>query len=126
VLRYLVATHVRLGPHRVANLLATTARKGQKVVDMDVLDELKREGRAEGDREGRARMLLELLAARFGPVPAAAKAQVLAASARTITRWSLRLLSAPNLAAVLGETATGAAKKATPSRRPAARKRARS
>ena len=44
-----------------------------------VLDELKREGRAEGRREGRARTLLEQLAARFGPVPAATKAQILAA-----------------------------------------------
>ena len=96
---------------------------------MDVLDELKREGRAEGRREGRvegaAEMLLMLLAARFGQVPAEAKARILAAKKPTLTRWSLRLLSAPTLEAVLSGTSTRVAKKASPARRPATRKRAR-
>jgi hypothetical protein len=95
---------------------------------MDVLDELKREGRAEGRVEGGARMLLGLLAARFGAVPAEAKARVLAATEPTLARWSLRVLTAPTLEAVLGggTTAKKAAKKpAAPARRPAARKTAR-
>lgn len=123
-----VATHPDLGAKKIAKLLETTARKGQKEVNMDVLDELKREGREEGERKGRvegvARILLTLLAARFGAVPAEAKARVLAATEPTLTRWSLRLLTAPTLEAVFaGAGAKSAAKKPTASRRPAARTR---
>jgi predicted transposase YdaD len=138
LLRYLVATHVALGAPRIANLLEKAARKGQKEVKVDVLDELKREGREEGRlegeragerkgrHEGRAQTLLELLAARFGPVPADTKAQILAATEATLARWSLRVLTAPTLAAVLDSAATKPAKKAAPTRPPPARKRARS
>jgi hypothetical protein len=142
LLRYLVATHVALGAPRIVKLLEKAARKGQKEVTVDVLDELKREGREEGRREGRregertgerkgrregrAQTLLELLAARFGPVPAETKAQILAATEATLARWSLRVLTAPTLAAALDSAATKPAKKAAPTRRPPARKRARS
>jgi hypothetical protein len=133
LLRYLVATHVALGAPRIAKLLEKAARKGQKEVKVDVLDELKREGREEGKREGermgrregRAQTLLEQLAARFGSVPADAKAQILASTEATLARWSLRVLTAPTLAAVLGSAATKPAKKAAPTRRLPARKRAR-
>ena len=137
LLRYLVATHVALGAPRIAKLLEKVARKGQKEVKVDVLDELKREGREEGKREGRregerkgrregrAQTLLELLAARFGPVPAEAKAQILASTEATLARWSLQVLTAPTLAAVLGSAVTKPAKAAAPTRRPSARKRAR-
>jgi hypothetical protein len=138
VLRYLVATHPELGAARIAKLLETTARKGQKKVNMDVLDELKREGREEGRREGRvegrvegraeggARMLLGLLAARFGAVPAEAKERILAATEPMLARWSLQVLTAPTLEAVLGngKAAKKAVKKpAASARRPSARKR---
>jgi predicted transposase YdaD len=127
VLRYLVATHPKLGVATIAKLLERTALKGQKEVTVDVLDELKREGREEGRVEGGARILLGQLAARFGPVPAEVKVRVLAAKEPTLARWSLRVLTAPTLEAVLGGTTPKAAKKpATPARRPAARKRARS
>lgn len=98
VLRYLVATHPRSSPARIANLVETTARKGQKEVKMDVLEELKREGRM----DGRARTLLELLTARFGQVPAEARARIVAAKERTLMRWSLRVLTEPTLDDVLG------------------------
>jgi predicted transposase YdaD len=150
LLRYLVATHVALGAPRIAKLLEKAARKGQKEVKVDVLDELKREGREEGRREGeregrregrregertgerkgrrkgRAQTLLEQLAVRFGAVPAETKAQILASTEATLARWSLRVLTAPTLAAVLDSTASKPAKKAASTRRPPARKRARS
>jgi predicted transposase YdaD len=146
LLRYLVATHVALGAPRIAKLMEKAARKGQKEVKVDVLDELKREGREEGRREGeregertgrregkrtgrregRAQTLLELLAARFGAVPAETKAQILASTEATLARWSLRVLTAPTLAAVLDSAASKPAKKAASTRRPPARKRARS
>lgn len=109
VLRYLVATHPKLSATRMATLMEATAKKGQKEVAMDVLDELKREGRAEGraegEREGRARTLLEQLKARFGAVPADAKARVLAADTASLARWSVNVLTAKSLDAVLDTSA---------------------
>lgn len=86
---------------------------------MDVLDEFRLEGRAEGRVEGRAQMLLDQLAARFGRVPAAVKARITAADEATLTRWSLRVLTAPTLSAVLDEPTRKArtAKKTTPARK---------
>jgi predicted transposase YdaD len=129
VLRYLVATHSKLSAAKIAKMLETTAQKGQKEVTMDVLDELKREGRVEGRREGRvegaARMLLAQLTARFGAVPADARERILAATEPMLTRWSLRVLTAPTLAAVLGSASAAkpAKKRASPARRQAAGKR---
>jgi hypothetical protein len=97
---------------------------------MDVLDEL----RAEGRKEGQAQMLLRQLAVRFGAVPAKVKARIRAADSPTLLCWSLRILTAPTLEAVLqGGTTAAAAKKpgasgappAPPKRRPTAQKRAR-
>jgi hypothetical protein len=123
VLRYLVATHPKLSAAKIAKMLETTARKGQKEVTMDVLDELKREGRV----EGWARMLLALLTARFGTVPADARERILAATEPMLTRWSLRVLTEPTLAAVLGSatTAKPARKRSSPARRQAAGKQPR-
>ena len=131
VLRYLVATHPKLSAAKITKMLESTARKGRKEVTMDVLDEMKAEGRAEGRREGRvefgAHMLLALLTARFGAVPADVRERILAATEPMLTRWSVRLLTAPTLAAVLGSatTAKPAKKRASPARRAAAGKRSR-
>lgn len=128
VLRYLIATHVKMGGPKVVNLLERAAKKGRKEVHVDVLDELKREGRAEGlaeglakgkreglakgKREGLVSLLLKQLAARFGPVPAEVKTKVLAAKEATLERWSIRVLTAPTLDAVLNGRSPIAAKKA--------------
>ena len=88
---------------------------------VDVLDVFRKEGRAEGRVEGGARMLLAQLAARFGAVPADARERILAATEPMLKRWSLRVLTAPTLAAVLD----GKTKSAASTRRPAARKRTR-
>ncbi len=70
-------------------------------------------------------MLLAQLAARFGPVPAEAKARVMAASEAALARWSLRVLTASTLTGVLGGPAKSATAPKPPARRPAARKGAR-
>jgi len=121
LIEYLRATHHRMSAAKLGELLETTAKKGQKEVDVDVLEEL----REEYGREGGARVLLGLLAARFGAVPAKVRSRVLAADEKTLSRWSVRVLTATTIDAVLDETASKpAAKKAAPARRPAARKRA--
>jgi predicted transposase YdaD len=128
VMRYLVATHREISAPKIAQLLETTARKGPKEINVDVLEELKREGRLEGRLEGEARSLMRQLAARFGRVPAEAKARILSAKEPTLARWSLRVLTAPTLDDVFGNgTATKKAvkKPAAPARRPAARRRVR-
>ncbi len=84
---------------------------------MDIFDELD-VFKVEGRREGSARMLLTQLKARFGRVPAEAKARILAAKEPALARWSVRVLSAPTLEAVLDDRP----RKATPS---PARRRAR-
>jgi hypothetical protein len=66
-------------------------------------------------------VLLELLAARFGPVPAHVSAQLASADEASLTRWTTRVLTAPTLEAVLG--ASG--EQVPPTKPPPARKRAR-
>jgi hypothetical protein len=114
VVRYLLATHRTLNAPEIARLLLEmpASRAGKRAI-MDELDVFKVEGRKEG--------LLDQLRARFGRVPADAEARVLAAKEATLAQWSIRVLTAPTLEAVLD----GKAKKAAPARRPAARKRAR-
>lgn len=116
ILLYLAETHPGLGAPRIAGLLEKTARKRHKVMK-DALDELREEGRVEGRVEGRAEILLELLAARFGRVPAEIKARVRAANEATISRWSIRVLTAPTLAAVLRSSNGKAAAKSAPAAR---------
>jgi predicted transposase YdaD len=105
ILRYLLATHRQLGAPTIARMLETTASKGQKKVIMDELDafrvEGRKDGRVEGRVEGRAKTLLEQLRARFGPVPADVKAEIVAAPEATLARWSLRVLTEPTLDSVL-------------------------
>ena len=110
LLRYLVATHERLGRRKVVEMLNTAAGKEQGRI-MDVLDEFR--------NEVRALMLLDQLAARFGRVPTAAKARVLSADEAVLARWSLRVLTEPTLDAVLDGSAMDAkaAKKTAPARR---------
>jgi len=111
-----------------------TAGKEEGKIIMDVLDEFKRDGERkgrvagmregrvasmrEGERKGRAQMLLDQLAVRFGRVPAAARARVLAAEEAALARWSVAVLTAGTLDAVLDGPATKAkvAKRAAPAR----------
>jgi predicted transposase YdaD len=59
------------------------------------------EGRAEGRLEGERALLLRLLRARFGELPAAALRRIEAAESATLERWGERVLTAGSLAEVL-------------------------
>lgn len=126
LLRYLVATRARMRPAEVGKLLENTVGADAQEVIVDFVEAMKqegrregrREGKREGKREGRAQTLLDLLAARFGPVPADARARVEAADEPTLVKWTHRLLTAPTLDDVLHADAPPA----KPSRRTAPRK----
>ena len=63
----------------------------------------RKEGRDEGRTEGERILLLRLLRARFGELPAAAVARVEAADVALLERWGERVLGAKTLAEVLDE-----------------------
>jgi hypothetical protein len=94
-----VATHTRLNVEKVGRILEKAAGPRAQEVIVTVLDEIERRGRT----EGRAHTLLELLAGRFGMVPAKVSERILAADEATLTTWTARLLSASTLDEVLGE-----------------------
>lgn len=133
LLRYLAATHVRLRAEKVGKLLLkATGPRAQEVI-VTFLDEIERKGERRGERKGerkgeikgerrgRAKTLLELLAMRFGPVPAGASEQIMAADEAALTRWTARVLTASTLSGVMDDSAAQAPKAPLP----AARKRAR-
>ena len=63
-------------------------------------DEGLKEGRDEGLKEGRRRqaaMLLNMLRARFGELPADVRARVEAAEAESLSRWGVRFATAERL-----------------------------
>ena len=59
--------------------------------------------RDEGLREGERKLLLRLLRARFGELPAAVLARVEAAEGADLERWGERVLAADSLDAVFGD-----------------------
>ncbi|MBL9103980.1 MAG: DUF4351 domain-containing protein [Myxococcales bacterium] len=64
---------------------------------------LLRKGREEGREQGNRDFFLNLLRGKFGAVPSAAAARVESADVDTLTRWSIRLLSAASLADVFDD-----------------------
>ncbi len=61
------------------------------------------EGLREGRHEGERKLLLRLLRARFGELPAAATTRVEAAEEADLERWGERVLAADTLAAVFAD-----------------------
>jgi len=123
--RYILAVSDRKRPEEVlARLLAAVEEEDAREDIMNVADQLREEGRlkglAEGKREGKREglaegqrkglaegqrsTLLRLLRARFGALPADVTARVRAAGAAQLDVWTERVLTAPTLSAVLGET----------------------
>ena len=90
-------THERLGAQRLKETLTAAVGRDDAEVIVTTWEEIQEEGR----KKGCARTLLELLAAKFGPVPDAAKERVAAADEATLRRWSLRVLTETTLAGVL-------------------------
>ncbi|WP_437316145.1 DUF4351 domain-containing protein [Sorangium sp. So ce385] len=70
-------------------------------------EEVRRDGRPEGEREGRLEgqrsMLLKLLRLRFGDLPEPIEARIRAADAGQIEGWTERVLTAPTLDDALAE-----------------------
>jgi predicted transposase YdaD len=94
---------------------------------MNVLDEIelrgerrgRREGRREGERRGRAKMLLQLMEARFGDIPADVVTRIEAAGEAVLDRWAVRVLTATTPEEVLDDTrARRSTRKTVPRKRP--------
>jgi hypothetical protein len=62
-----------------------------------------KEGFKEGFKDGGRKLLLRLLRARFGELPAAAVARIQVADTSEIEQWADRVLSAKTLAEMLRE-----------------------
>lgn len=60
-------------------------------------------GREQGHKEGELKILLRLLRARFGELPAATVARINAADVGELEQWGERVLDAKTLAEVLGD-----------------------
>ena len=103
--RYILAVSDRKRPDEVlARLLAAVEEEDAREDIMNIADQLREEGRLKGLAEGQRRTLLRLLRARFGALPADVTARVREAGAAQLDVWTDRVLTAPTLSAVLGET----------------------
>jgi hypothetical protein len=70
--------------------------------EMEVKNQGRMEGRMEGLAEGQRVMLLDQLRTRFGLLPEAAVARIMAAGVAELSRWGKRVLSAQTLEDVIG------------------------
>ena len=131
LMQYLVATHKRLSTGKIGELLIKAAGPEAQEDIVDFREPFKLEGKIEGRLAMRVEVLLDLLAARFGKVPAAARARVCAADEKTLSKWTLRVLTAETVADVLDGGASASAPRArsssrrqapAPSRKPERRK----
>jgi flagellar biosynthesis/type III secretory pathway protein FliH len=85
------------------NALEKLVEQGRKEGRKEGLKEGHKEGREEGREEGRREMLLQLLTAKFGPVPAAAAARIQEAALAELEAWTPRVLTAASVAEVFAE-----------------------
>ncbi|MDC0741492.1 Rpn family recombination-promoting nuclease/putative transposase [Polyangium mundeleinium] len=121
LLRYLAATHQRIGAEKVGEILESATGSEVRDVIITWLDKVEErgrvegrmEGRVEGRMEGQARLLRKLLTARFGALPASARTKIADADEATLSRWGVRLLTAETLDEVFGEV-----RRAAPPSRP--------
>ena len=115
LLRYISATHQRFSSREFKQaIVAATAEEDEEKMTT-VLEKIWQE--VANSIKARAEMLLELLAAKLGPVPAKTRAQVMAADEATLRRWSLRVLTETTLAGVLDAPKPKRARKAAPAAR---------
>lgn len=94
----------RLSQDPAVHRLARERADAIKLYEMDLASCRKRaivEGRAEGLAEGEAKLLLELLEQRFGPLSEPTRAQVRSATIEQLEAWSERILTAQTLDDVL-------------------------
>jgi hypothetical protein len=106
IFRYIFMVNERFGSKELVGLLAQAVGEEGKAEMASVADQLREEGRRDGEAEGLLRgqrkILLKLLRARFGELPEAAVARVNAAELGQLDTWAERVLSAQTLADVIG------------------------
>jgi len=85
-----------LSPEQVDDILARAQNKPNEAATMSTADRLIAKGRT----EGRAEMLVRLLAARFGELPAELRARVQNGRGEDLDRWADRVFAAQTLADV--------------------------
>jgi hypothetical protein len=124
LLRYLVSTHRRLSVKKVGKLLEKAAGPRTREGIVTVLDEIELRGERRGERKGRVKSLLQLVEARFKAVPPDVAARIEAADEATLTRWTVRVLTAPTPEDVIDDSGEDAGRGGAPTRKPATRKRA--
>lgn len=142
LMRYIAATHQNLKAEKLGELFEKAMGPRGKEAIVTFIDEIelrgeargeargkakgKREGKREGKIEGKREALLELLAARFGRVPAHLQARVRGADEATVGRWTVRVLTAATAVEVLGDDAEskGGARAASTKRTRVANRRA--
>ncbi len=94
------------GLRRAAGIVFEEAKAMPLQIDIErdpYLAQLVLKGRAEGRAEGEAEALLRLAERRFGPLPAALRARVLAAGPAAVECWLDRLIDAPDLETLFAE-----------------------
>jgi hypothetical protein len=117
LLRYISATHEQLGTRRFETALMTAAGKEEEKAMTTLLEKFWLEGEQRGakksERVGRAKALLELLAAKFGALPDEVEEKVMAADEATLSRWSVRVLTETTIAGVLDDAKPRRTKRAS-------------
>jgi hypothetical protein len=103
LIRYIATTHQNLSVKNIGELFEKAmGPQGQEAV-VTFIDEIEAKGKLEGKRE----VLLSLLAARFGRVPARIQTRIRAADQAALERWTLRVLTATTAGEVIGDDAEG-------------------
>jgi hypothetical protein len=120
--RYIAATYQGLKGEQIAEMVESAAGPEAEEVIVTWLEEIEVRGR----KKGRTEILLTQLGARFGAVPAEARARVQAADDATLSRWAVRVLTATSIDDALADRRkTTAVRKSASPRKPAARAPAR-
>lgn len=132
VMRYIATTHRRLDVERMSKLMETAGGPRTKEswqlwveeFDRNYKRKIRRNIERQVDRNGRAEMLLQLIAARFGSVPTEVSARIKAARRSALDQWALRVLTAKTPEEVVA-AGDGESAHARPSKRAATRTPAR-
>ena len=122
LVRYLLATHPGLSVKKVTRLLEKAGGPQTTEAMMTVLDEIELRGERRGKREGRAKMLLQQMEVRFGPVSADVATRIEAADETALGRWAIRVLTAPTPEEVIGDAADDTGQPRRAARKTTARK----
>ena len=95
-------------PMEILSMLTEAVGKEEAEEPMTIAEYLLKRGREQGLEQGleqgQRSLLLKLLGVRFGAIPSSIIAQVNAANGTQIDLWAERVLTAPTLADVLGES----------------------